>query len=456
MANFFKPSILNSAFFVFVVLFCQIAGIASESIPSQPNILVIAIDDLNDWIGCLNEHPQVKTPHLDRLSSQGILFENAHVQATFCAPSRTSLLSGKMPKTTGCFEFTPRYDQADTLKGHDPWPMWLGKSGYKTYGGGKIFHEGTGTGWTAQSFQNVIPSGPNPRPEEIQHWPVRVWDWGAYPDSEADMGDFKLAQNTRKLLEKTHEQPFLMVAGFRRPHVPLHVPERWFAMYPEETIVLPNIPANDLDDVPHPEVGLTSHRAPEHADLVEKKLQKSLTQAYLASISFVDHCVGEVLQGLEAGPNQKNTIVILWSDHGFHLGEKQHWAKRTLWEETTRIPLIITGPGIQAGQRIQKPVGLIDLYPTIADLIERKPPAGLEGVSLLPVLKGDPDFQRPPVITSLSVDDHAVRSRDFRYIRYSDGSEELYDHHTDPNEFKNLADDPKYDTLKQELANYLD
>ncbi len=428
---------------------------AAEERPPRPNLLVIAIDDLNDWIGVLNEHPQVQTPNIDKLAARGLLFTNAHVQATFCAPSRISMLSGRLPTTSGCFEFRPRYDQAETLQGVEPWPMWLGKQGYQTFGGGKIFHEGTGAGWTAKSFANVIPSGRNPRPAEPIHWPVRVWDWGPIPNPDSAMGDYNLAVETARLLKQDYDQPFLMVAGFRRPHVPLHVPEKYFETYPLEKVILPEVREDDLDDVPHPEVALTPHAAPNHAEILEKDLWKSLTQAYLASITFVDHCVGEVLAGLDEGPHRDNTIVILWSDHGFHMGEKQHWAKRTLWEETTRIPMIIAGPGIEAGTTCAEPVGLIDLYPTLVDLVGGDQPHELEGVSLLPLLDGDSKFRHPPVITSLTSNDHAARSRDFRYIRYRDGSEELYDHRNDPHEFNNLAGDSRWDSVKTELSQAL-
>ncbi len=428
----------------------------SWSADERPNVVVIAIDDLNDWIGCLDGHPQVKTPHIDRLAERGMLFTNAHVQATYCGPSRISLLAGKLPSTTGCYEFSPRYDQAKTLEGHPPFPMHFRKGGYATFGGGKIFHGGTGKGWVSECWETVLPSGPNPRPKEAIHWPERrVWDWGPFPDTEKEMGDFILAQNAADVLRQQHDQPIFVTAGFRRPHVPLHVPQKWFDLYSLESLQLPEIPADDLDDVPHPEIGLEPHLAPAQADLVKRGLQKSLTQAYLASISFVDHCVGEVLRGLDEGPNRETTIVVLFSDHGFHLGEKQHWAKRTLWEETTRVPLIIAGPGIDPGLTTGKPAGLIDLYPTLCEWAGLSSPESLEGQSLMPLLKNPTADWTRPALTTYRQNEHSARSEHWRYIRYSDGTEELYDHRKDPNEWTNLASDERFSSVKEEHALWL-
>ncbi|MCB1227979.1 MAG: sulfatase [Verrucomicrobiales bacterium] len=422
---------------------------------SARNVLVIAIDDLNDWVGCLGGHPQVLTPNLDRLAQRGVLFTNAHVQATYCGPSRISVMSGRMPGSTGCYGFTPRYDQAETLQDHLPLHGVFAKAGFTTAGGGKILHEGLGQGWVRDLWSVTWGNANNPSPKERVHWPVKVWDWGAFPESDEQMGDFQLAQETATFLREKQERPFFAIAGFRRPHVPLHVPKKWFDLYPLESVQLPEAPENDLDDVPHPEISTRIHRQPDHREIVEKGLWKSLVQAYLASISFADHCVGEVLRGLDDGPNAADTVVILWSDHGFHLGEKQHWAKRTLWEETTRVPLIVAGPGLPSGQRCSRPVGLIDLYPTLCEMFHLPAPAALEGRSLMPLLAhADAPWDRPAV-TTLEPHSHAVRSENWRFIRYADGSEELYDHTRDPNEWTNLARDAATLTEREKAAHWL-
>jgi len=418
---------------------------------APPNVLVIMIDDLNGWVGCLDGHPQVRTPHIDALAERGVLFTNAHVQATFCGPSRVSMLSGRYPQTTGCYDFE-RYSELASLREHPPLPMQFRRHGYRTFGGGKVFHHGMGSGWVAESWDTDWKTPSNPRPRERMNWPVPIWDWGPFLDDDEAMGDYQLARVTRETLQQTHEQPLMMIAGIRRPHVPLHVPKKWFDLYPLEEIVLPEVLENDLDDVPHPEIALEGHAAPVHAEIVEKDLWHSLVQAYLASISFVDHCVGEMLAGLDAGPNRDNTIVVLVSDHGFHLGEKQHWAKRTLWEETTRIPMIIMGPGLPAGSKVSKPVGAIDLYPTLCDLAGVAPPSGLEGHSLKALLKDAHAKWSHPAVTTFEPGDLAIRTERWRYIIYPDQTKELYDHQRDPREWHNLAGKSEYEAVEKELA----
>lgn len=420
--------------------------------PSRPNIVVILIDDLNDWVGCLGGNAQVKTPNIDRLARRGVLFANAHVQATFCTPSRASLLSGLQPATTGCYELLQRYDELETLRDRPPFPLVLRRAGYTTYGGGKIFHEGTGHGWLKECWDTVWQTDGNPAPPEAFHMPHRrIWDWGPWPEHDGQVGDLQLAQKAAELLGTKQESPLLVVAGFNLPHVPLHVPAKWFEMYPVEEIILPLAPPDDLDDVPHPEIALNNHLAPSPAWLRERNLTHSLVQAYLASISFVDHCVGEIVRGVENGPNADNTVVILVSDHGFHLGEKQHWAKRTLWEETTRVPLIVSGPGIPAGLVTRTPAGLIDLFPTLCELSGAPAPAGLEGRSLTPLWNGtaEGEAERFALTTDRvnGANIHSVRSRDWRFIRYADGQEELYDHRNDPHEWTNLARDPQHEPV---------
>lgn len=419
----------------------------SNDYGKTPNVLVIIVDDMNDWVGCMGGHPQVKTPNIDRLAKRGMLFANAHVQATYCGPSRVSFLSGRMPQTTGSRDMTP-YSKFGTLKNHPPFPLHFKQHGYTTYGGGKVFHQGIGIGTDLASWSRIMKTGKNPRPKKPIHWQKRVWDWGALDIKDTDMGDFQLAEQAANIVRQSHDKPFFVVAGIRRPHVPLHTARKWFDMYPVEEIVLPKAPKDDLDDVPHPEMGLKFYAAPEHKVIEERKLWRSLVQAYLASISFVDHCVGEMLDGLDAGPNKDNTIVMFFSDHGFHLGEKQHWAKRTLWEETTRVPFIVSGPDIKPGQRSAKPVGLIDVYPTLCELLNVKAPKGLDGHSLLPLIRNPNANWSHAAYTTFEPGDLTVRTEHWRYIRHPDGKEELYDHRSDPNEWTNLATEKRHSLIK--------
>lgn len=419
--------------------------------PERPNVLMIVIDDLNDWVGCLGGHPQAKTPHIDRLAKRGMLFTNAHCQAPICTPSRNSVLSGKLPSTTGCYDLGQTYDRSQSLVGVTSLPEYFAEQGYVTLGGGKIFHSDA-----RGKFQVALPGARGgPRPPQRMHWKNATWDWGPYPEADAAMGDYQLAQNAAKALQQQHDRAFFMAVGFFRPHVPLHVPPKWFDMYPLDEIELPKAPIEDLDDLPQAALDQPNNVAPLHAEMLELGCWPSIVQAYLASISFVDSCVGQVLDGLEQGPHRDNTIVVLWSDHGFHLGEKQHWAKRTLWEESTRVPLIFAGPGIKPEAVCDRPVGLIDLYPTLLTQCDLPLRRGLEGTSLTPLL-ADPraDWDRP-VITTFRPNNHSVRSQHWRYIRYADGSQELYDHRSDPDEWHNLAGDPAHANIIRDLAKWL-
>ncbi len=238
--------------------------------------------------------------------------------------------------------------------------------------------------------------------------------------------------------------------------MPLFAPPCWFQKYDIEALKLPDIPSWDLDDVPKNFLNINSYAvAPTHAEVLKHGKQRELTQAYLASISFVDSCVGRVVDALRTSPHAKNTYVVLWSDHGFHLGEKKHWAKRTLWEESTRVPLLISGPDISPDTSCEQSVSLIDIYPTLIDLCGLPENKKLEGVSLVPQLEDSKTVRDKPAITSSYFGNHAVRSQFWRLIAYEDGAEELYDHRSDPNEFHNLADDPRHKSIKNKLRQWL-
>jgi arylsulfatase A-like enzyme len=270
------------------------------------------------------------------------------------------------------------------------------------------------------------------------------------------MADFQLAHSAAQALHEDFDQPFFMSVGFFRPHVPLYVPPSWFELYDADTLTLPRSPKSDLNDIPNNFLGINDYAvAPTHAKVVQHGKQRGLTHAYLASISFVDHCVGVVVDALKSSPHAENTIVVLWSDHGFHLGEKQHWAKRTLWQESTRVPLLISGPAINSGKPCQQPVSLIDIYPTLVELCKLPMNPHLEGLSLVPQLTDATARRDRPAITSSYFGNHAVRSQYWRLIAYQDGAQELYDHRTDPGEFNNLAGDPAHQKVLDELVRWL-
>ena len=424
----------------------------------RPNVLFICIDDLNDWTGFLGGHPQAVTPHMDALAKRGRNFANAHCAVPVCSSSRASVMSGMAATTHGSYELGPRYEELPALTDVPTIQRYFKDNGYYTLSGGKVLHHGF-NGRLAGALDRSLGRKKSPRPKNPMSRPANwsgAWDWGAYPEQDAEMADVQLAQDAAAALGEDFDKPFFMSVGFFRPHVPLFVPPKWFDLYDAESLTLPRILKSDLNDVPKNFLGINNYAvAPTHAEVTEHGKQRSLTQAYLASISFVDHCVGTVLDALKSSSHAGDTLIVLWSDHGFHLGEKQHWAKRTLWEESTRVPLVFSGPGIRPGKPCLEPASLLDLYPTLVELCDLPKNPRLEGLSLVPQLNDPKAARDRPAITSAYFGNHSVRSRDWRLISYEDGAKELYDHRTDSDEFHNLAKDPAHQDVIKELSRWL-
>lgn len=413
----------------------------------RPNVLLIAIDDLNDWVGCLGGHAQASTPNIDRLAERGTLFTNAHCQAPICNPSRTSLMLGRRPSTSGIYLNRPWFRTTKQNRNLLTLPQYFGQQGYKTLTTGKIYH---GSRVDADSFQIV---GPRPgqrlksdqRLVKIDASRSGLWDFGAQQYPETEFGDAVTTSWAIEQLQAKHEKPFFLAVGFYRPHVPWYAPQRFFDDRPLDDLKLPAVAEDDRDDLPKAAIDLTNNPTPPpHEWFVKNQQWAAAVQAYLAATSFTDAQVGRLLSALDTSPYAKNTIVILFSDHGFHLGEKQRWAKQSLWERSTRVPLIAYVPEQLPRQRCSMPVELLSIYPTLVELCGLPMPAGLEGVSLRPLLEDPAAIWDHPAITTYFPGNHAVRSEHFRYIRYADGSEELYDHRQDPREWKNLAGLPDY------------
>ena len=418
-------------------------SVTSRAGETSPNVLLISIDDLNDWTGCLSGHPQPKTPNIDRLAARGTLFTNAHCQSPVCNPSRASLLTGRHPHSSGVYFLAPDLKQAPALRDLDTLPERFAKHGYRTLAAGKIFHSRD-----SRFFQEYGGSkggfGPQPKKKISQPHGHPLWDWGVYPDRDEDMPDYKIAQwAVEKLKEHSGKtvKPFFMGVGFYRPHVPMYASKKWFDLFPRDQVKRPPVRKNDRDDLSAYAIALTNekHVSPTH-DWIESAGQwEHAVQAYLASTAFADYCLGLVLDALDASPHRDNTIVVLFADHGFHLGEKQRWAKRTIWENGTRVPLIVVSPGYRAEQRTGKPTQLLDIFPSLLELAGLPVDDGQEGHSLVPLMQ-DPSADWPHVsLSSFGKGNYAVRSEHFRYIRYLDGSEELYDHRNDPHEWNNLV-----------------
>lgn len=442
-----------------LIFFACLFLISSLSAADKPNVLFIAIDDLNDWEGCMGGHPQAITPHMDGLAKRGTLFTNAHCQAPLCNPSRTSLMTGLRPSTTGVYSLQPWFRVMEKFEDHVTLPQYFKKHGYKTYMTGKIYHGGYGRKGEYDVVGPNASVGARPKKKLVTtpQGNHPLVDWGTFPHKDEDKGDWKVASwAVDRLGEMPKDEPFFLSVGFFLPHVPCYATQKWFDLYPENELVMPTVPDNDRDDIPEfswylywnlPEVRLSWLKA--------NNQWKPLVRAYLASVSFVDSQVGRVLRALDQGGFADNTIVVLWSDHGWHLGEKMISGKNTLWHESTRVPLIFAGPGINSDVKCSKPAQLLDMYPTLVELAGLPERNGLDGHSLVPQLK-DPNADREwPAITTHNPGNHSLVSESWRYIHYADGSEELYDIKADPNEWHNLAGDPQYADVKKSLRRHM-
>jgi len=420
---------------------------------APPNVLLIPVDDLNDWIGCLGGHPQAKTPNIDKLAERGVLFTNAHCQSPVCNPSRASMMTGLYPATSGIYFLNPDLAQSPVARQSTLMPQRFENEGYHVAGAGKIFHGSQNKKYFPNYAGNFGGFGPMPK-KKLSPFPGHpLWDWGAFPEKDSQMPDFKTAAWGVQELKKKHDKPFFIATGFFRPHVPQYAPKRWFDLYPEDTLELPKVIEGDLNDVPKYGFHLTrlKHVAPTHTWVEKNEQWKPLVRSYLACVSFVDAQVGKVVKALEQSPDADNTYIVLYTDHGFHLGEKERWAKRSLWDDSTRVPMIIVGPGVTKGKVCPKPVELIDLYPTLLELTGHAADPKQEGQSLVPLLK-NPEADWPHVArTSFGPGNVGIRSERYRYIHYNDGSEEFYDHADDPHEWKNRIQNPKY---AQEIAKH--
>lgn len=448
----------------------------------KPNILFIIADDLNSWIEPLGRHPNVKTPNINKLAQQGTIFTRAYCPAPYCNASRMAVFTGCLPSTTGVYQnetFWGSVSRRPTFGEH------LRQSGYYCFGAGKVFH-GTFDYATAGRQRAAIanwrdvenrpalwdeffPNSPEPMPEgrplnnmfdfdqfdQVSPW-NHLFDWGPLPpDREQEVPDEKTVSVVERFLEAPPVGPFFCAVGLYKPHLPWYVPQRFFDLYPIDSIQLPLIKENDLDDVPEiPRswVAATS----DHKTVTNHNQWRHAVQGYLAAISYCDHLVGRVLAALEASPAAEDTIIVLWSDNGFHLGEKLHWRKFVLWEEATRVPLIIKAPkGENRVAKSDTPVSLIDIFPTLCGMIDLPSLPSIDGTSLLPILQGHEESREAPVLTTWLAGNHSLRSGKWRYTQYRDGSEELYDHASDPNEWTNIAADERNAVITSEMRDWI-
>lgn len=443
---------------------------------SKPNVLFIAVDDMNDWIGCLKTTPRAITPNIDKLAARGVNFTNAHTAGVYCAPSRAAIFTGQFASTTGGYTNQVYFVNHPEIR---PLHVSFQQGGYSAYGAGKLFHHPAGqidmrgwteffvrsqrqreTGWPLDSWGEGTPI-PQPYPNsKFNHdrKPANKFflEWGKVPNEKTgEMADTKRTEWAISKLKEKHDKPFFIALGFYTPHFPNYCPEKYFDLYDRDKIELPPYKADDLDDLPPKIRRAKIARSRIHQRLVRLGAVKDAIHGYLACMSYADAMIGRVLDTLAAGPYADNTIVVLWSDHGYHHGEKGDWGKHTLWERTSNVPFIWAGPGIARGKTVDATVSLIDMYPTLVELCGLpKPDHTLEGISLAGTLKNparakDRDVYLPFMMPGA----YAIINRNWRYIRYEDNTEELYDVQADPNEWYNLARNPKYDAMKDRLRN---
>jgi arylsulfatase A-like enzyme len=469
----------------------------------RPHIVFIAVDDLNDWLGCLGGHPQAKTPHIDRLAKRGMLFTNAHCAAPVCLASRTAVLSGCYPQTTGVFSNWGK-ERGKTPAKAEQLPVRLAAGGYVTLGAGKIYH-GAGTPFFQDYFEteqrwspftptqvkytaqeqaskgtdhprHVIQAGPGKRDWVLPLNGLRSernadtndgesFDWGPTPVSDEEFGDTRITSWAIRQLAEPRDNPLFLSVGYYRPHIPLFAPQRDFEEYPPvKEIRLPEVEEHDLNDLGSEgqKFALDPITAGTHSLVVKHDQWQSAVLAYLACVTYVDRQVGRLMQALDESTYAENTWIILWSDHGWHLGEKQHWGKWTPWRQSTRVPLIIVPPRNQQairGATCAEAVSLVDLYPTLLEIARLPPAPQAQGQSLLPLLKAPDKHTDRAVLTTIGAGNYALSTRDWRYIRYHTGEQELYHIATDPNEWHNVVKNPqhkeKLTELQQKLAKTL-
>ena len=461
--------------FVFLIMSVVFsASVPVDAATGQPNVLFLAVDDMNDWIGCLGTTPHAYTPNLDRLAARGVCFSNAHTAGVFCAPSRAAIFTGQFASTTGCYRSANYFQTHPDI---DPLQVSFSKSGYHTLGAGKLFHHPVGAidvrgwdqfflrnqsqrenGWALESWSRGTPF-PKPFPNSIFNRGEKITgglflEWGAIPNAkEEEMADTQRVNWAVDQLNQKHERPFFLGVGIYAPHFPNYCPQKYFDLYDSAKIVLPTYKEGDLDDLPLKIRKMKTARSRIHQKLEKLDAVDDAVHGYLACISYADAMMGRVLDALDASPHADNTIVVLWSDHGYHHGEKGDWGKHTLWERTSNVPFIWAGPGVAKGKNTDVSASLIDMYPTLVEMCGLESPRQkLEGVSLASTLS-DPNSagDRNVFLPHMNPGEYAVINRDWRYIRYGDDGEELYDVKADPNEWINLAGESQYADVMQRL-----
>lgn len=440
----------------------------------KPNVLFLAVDDVNDWVGCMDSRPNAVTPNIDRLAAMGVNFSNAHTAGTYCAPSRAAIFTGQYASTTGIYKYQCYQAVHPEFV---PLQCAFHEAGYETYGAGKLYHHMDGyidtRGWTEFFLRS--------QRQRENGWPLDSWGedmplpdqgtqtkenrgaynkrgqrkWGVLKNKqEGEMADTIRTEWIVSKLKEKHDKPFFIGLGLYSPHIPNYCPQKYYDLYDRDKLAMPAKMEGDLDDLPEPKRSQMKKQAIMFKKFYEDTgLLPEAVHSYLACMSYTDAMIGRVLKALEASPYADNTIIVLWSDNGFHYGEKGHFGKKELWQRSTNIPFVWAGPGVAKGKKTDVTVSLIDMYPTFVELCGLPvPPQKLEGVSLATTLKDPASAKdRDVYVPQIEPNGYAIINRKWRYIKYADDTEELYNVQKDHNEWENLAENPEYTGIKKAL-----
>jgi len=449
-----------------------LASAASSSTPRQssdqgkPNVLFIVVDDLNDWIGPYGGHPQTKTPNIDRLASSGVTFMNAQCPATVCGPSRSALLTGLRPTTTGVYGNAQNLRDSEVAAAVPTISQYFSQNGYYSLSTGKIFHkhrtkEGMDHGqWAFDLWEEEKGGFPIDKSKlPLSQMPSTglnnvEMDWGPTTVGKEETQDWISAKWAAQKFQEDFDKPFFMMLGITRPHLSWYVPQEYFDRFDLESIKVADYRLDDLDDILTPDGKKKFEPSRDFVTIQKNDKFKEVTRAYLACISYVDDCIGVVMDGLEKSKYKDNTIIVFIGDHGWFLGEKLRFRKTHLWEESCRTPMIMKLPENTKAVQCSRPVSFMDLYPTLASLCKLPDPQHCEGRNIVPLLK-NPNKKWYPALTTMGYGNHSVRSERYRYNVWNDGTEELYDHDNDPMEWNNLINNPKYNKVVKEHKEYL-
>ncbi|MGE4490118.1 MAG: sulfatase [Kiritimatiellales bacterium] len=444
-----------------VWLGASLAALAADGEKPHPNVLFVIIDDLNDYVSLLQDYPGVKTPNLDRFARSAMTFTRSSCAAPLCNPSRAAFLSGIAPYKSGVYGNTDHLTKSQPIMDSVLLPEQFLRNGYFTMYTGKIFHKGAGAARMKAMWKDseggtgkiTMPSV-DPIPKSIAHPAWFTYEAWIGPDS--DFNDFQAMEICKKRLQRTYDKPFFLAYGIHRPHNPWTAPKRFFDLYPMDTLQLPPVMENDLDDVP-PIARQFAAGAGDFQALKEAGFWTPVLQSYLACISAMDECLGGVLDALDESPYRDNTIVCLVADNGYHVGEKEMFGKNDLWEQSSHTLMMWRVPGVtEPGSQCAATVSLLDLYPTFNELCGLDAvPQHLDGQSLVPLLKNSYADWKRPGLTTRGAGNYSVTDGQWCYIRYEDETEELYNHSSDPYEWTNLAGNPEYSPIKSQLSPWL-